>query len=319
MSVTSGSDTTVWYYHETQDEFAADDLEDDTPKAFGPDLTVDSAEGTNGIERILNPGSREACGILAQRFEGAWSVTFSLQNPWWLQELIAPAESDGTDPTEHTFEGEDATSMRIVIGDENAGSERELRGAVIADATITANVDQKVQVSLSGLYADEELDDDTTPTEQPAACDGVFNFEEAKLEIDGESYEVTQSAEVSVTTNAQMVPGLNSRTAVGYFLGPRNPEVQFTEVKPSDEDRLIDFYGSDTGPDTVDDQLSCDLICDNEDSGSDARSVTFSVGGTLPESYNVNPGNPEEQVEQVINRFGTEFSATAENAEESAL
>lgn len=315
MPAPTGANTTCWYRRENEGFKQEPSESDNDAKPWGADATLDTAEGSNEAVRVLEPASKEAAEIIKLLFSGSFTVTFTLTNPWWLQTVLGEPESDGTDPTTHTFDG-DVVPTRIYQGNIAGGYSRVLYGCVVAEATIDATVPNRIEVSLSGAYAGEQPDD-STPAEQPSLDFGAVRFSEATANLGGDDLSIVQNASVTIATNVEMVNALGTDEAVDYYQPTIEPEVSYGKVRDDTTDTLEDFYGSsdgtaDTDPDPG--EFVLDL-----DSARETNELTLTVESSLANSYGTSAAeNPDELTTEDINRLATGVTAEAVNDVEAA-
>lgn len=321
MPTTAGHHTRVTYLWEDSSgspNFAGTP-DDSTYKTFGSDVTVGTLEGSNQAVRVFDPGDREARNAIEQMFSGSWSVEFTLTNPWWLKAVLAEATASGTDPTTHTFDGQVPYSMRLIIGNENTGNERILKGCVVASARIQVSVNGMVTVSLDGAYADEEetspgeasLQSQVTPTERP------MTFAQASIARGGSTLGLVQSLSISIENNTDIIGELGSRVGVDYSPKVRSINVELGDIV-DDDTELSRMYGDSaaTTPETkVDNSVAMTATFDNGETGSSKNSLTINLSGNIPQSYSRSgTGDPEADLEGTLNEITPSIDATAENS-----
>lgn len=306
-------------------DFLTSSPSDTDNKPFGSDATINTREGSNNAVRVFDPASREAREVIEQNFEGSWSVEFTATNPWFLRGVIHNSVStSGTDPYTHTFDGDVPYPLRIIEGNEATGNEYELKGCVIASCQISANVDGMVNVTLDGAYADEEQvvsNDTASLTPQPTTQERPFTFADATLSRKGSTLSLIQNAQLNIENNTDLIGELGVRTAVAYSPKVRSVSLSYGDVVEDDKE-IKRMYGSSTSssPEShVDNEVSATFQFDNGKSGTDKRSITLNLSGTILNTYSRSGGgDPEADLEGTMNEIPVSVDATAENATDTA-
>lgn len=295
--------------------FKTETPDDNSPKAFGSNATGENFEGSNQAVQVFGPNSRIPKDVIAQVFEGSWSVSFQYTNPWWLSHIYAKpevVEDTETGTFTHTWEGEDTTSTQIVIGRTENGSERVLRGCVCTSASVSVNVGGPVQVSLQGAYAEEgtrkELD------EQPEIGERTMTFAQAGLEQEGETLGYVQQGSVQLQNNMELINEWGSRIAIDYAPRQLVPNFNFSKINEAGEtEQLEEMYGGTTIQERIGDVPDMAVSLDNGETGSDMNRVAFNLLGPFPDSYGESGiGDPQADVTEEVNRAVEEVTAEAE-------
>lgn len=330
MPASTGGHTTLYYRFEDQG-FGADPSSDEDPKPFGGNATISSQEGSNNALDVFQPNDREREQLIAQRFEGSATIDFEITNPWWLGAVIAaPSTTDNGDGTyTHTFDGQTPLPMRVYIGYEDPATSsdgpelRELVGYIVQTATIDTSVEEGATVSLTGAYADEQIDDtiaDLPP--QPELQYDVMTFVDAALSLDGQTIRLAQDASLDIENNTDIIPELGTRVGVDYSPKGRMPSIDYTTVQ-IETDPIREMYG-DAAADAVQESVNSGepmtFTLDNgEAAGSGLNQIQFNLGGQFPESHsNENIGDPQEDLQASINRALETVAAESTNETASA-
>lgn len=304
-----------------EDVFDEEDPSDTNHKALGADATLDTAEGSHNAVRVFEPSNREAVQIIEQNFSGSWSASFSLTNPWWLRTVIDEPSTSGSDaPYTHEFDGQIPSSFRFVQGTETTGVERYLRGCVTVDASISVDVMGSVDITLNGIYANEEKDPSASLEDQPTIEDRVLHFGHASLSLDGSMVRLVQSLDISINNNIDLVPELGTRMPVDYSPKERIVDLSWTDIVNDDDDHLDRFYGgSDTITETMDNEEDAVILFDNGLTGADKNSLQFSLDNLFPDSYGrTGIGDPTADLQGNLSSMTATVKATAENSTETA-
>ena len=328
MVATTGADTRAVYLWE--DSFATDSPADSTPKTFGHDVTVTSAELSNNPEDLFDPGSREAAERIAQMFEGSWGVEFVLTNPWFWRAVIAEGSSTGvdsdgdgtTDYYEHTFDGQIPDSLQLILPVEATENERVLQGCVVSSCTLEASDNGTTTVTLEGAYANESETTNASLTGQVTASEDPLTFADGELTFDGTTFSLVQNVSVTIENNIDLVPELGSRFAADYSPKPRTTTVDFGKIVESDSNLLTAYGGSGSSPDNRldgSDEVSGSLTFDNGGSGSNTNSHTVNFAGGFPETYGRDgTGDPEADYIENLTYGARQVDVVAQNGTASA-
>lgn len=316
--VATGGNTTAWYRWE--DGNFAGDASTSSIIPFGPDATVDSDDGKNNAVRVFAPDTKEAADIIAQNFEGSFSVSFTLADPWFLGAIFGdPSSTQLADGTyDHVYNGSATKSMQIVEGFRGSGNKRLLRGCVASRVQINPRAPGVVEVSINGAYADESHPSETIQS-QPAPDYKSLTYAESRLDLDGTKVKYVQDASLTINLKPDLVQALDSRTAVDFWTGAREPDIDYTTLKESgNEDPLADFYGSSTATSPSSDVAMAPLTMEFTSSG-ETNTITINLGGGFPDEYGHNSvGDPNQALEQNLNRMVKTVDAVANNDTSSA-
>lgn len=318
----TGADTRVAYLFE--DNGFASSPNDSDHKPFGSDASMDTFEGNNQVRQVLEPGNKQPIDSLVQLFDGRWSVTFNMVNPWWM-ELVFGGPGSPTDNGDGTYTysyaGTSPTSFRIKEGYTNSGDTREAMGCVVSNVRIAPSVNDNVRVTLDGPYAEEESNSPGVGSlfSQPSFQSemSTMTFAQARVDLDGSEKSRVQDATLQVPLNVEMVGELNSRHPVDFYTRVYRPRVDIREIKSGGGiDDLEKFYGgATTMQERVTNKLSMTFLFTNGvAAGSGMNKMEFSLSGTLSDTFSENGvGNPEQPIEEQINRTVESVSATATN------
>lgn len=322
MPARSGRHAGLLYYWE--DAGFKQTPNDSTAKPFGANATLDTREGSHNAVRVFNPQSREAAQIIEQNFSGSFTVSFELSNPWWLGAVISqPSTTGSSAPYEHTFDGEDPSSMRLVSPVEGVGEEA-LKGCVVSSASISADVPGNPQINLNGAYASEEiLNEGSASTTQPPLEERALTHRQATLSVAGSTESRIQSVSVDIENNNDMIDELGAAEPVDYSPKKREPSVDYGDIV-QDQSEQKRFYGdsaSATSPQrTIENDVEIRLTFDNGKTGSDKNSLELILGGAFPDTYSRDGvGDAEADLEGELQEMVSTVHAVAENGEAEAL
>lgn len=319
MPASAGHDATWFYYWE--DDFADGSPSDANPKPFGADLTIETFEGSHNATRLFEPNNRQAQQIIEQEFAGSWASSFVLTNPWWLGGVLTEATTSGSEaPYTHTYDGETPQTLHIVNGTETTGVEREVFGAYIVSASISVDVMGNVEVSLDGVYADEEKDPSGTIESQPTIAEKALHFGDAQLQVDGDTLSLVQSIDLSIENNTDSIFEIGSRHAVDFSPKALEVTLSFTDIVNESHDHLDRFYGSSNSIDEPAGNEDAIFRFDNGESGEDKNSLEFEVADLFPDAYSRDGvGDPTADLTGSLSGIPATVTAEAENSESEAL
>lgn len=318
--MTTGVHSTLGWVREADDEFAesAGNVTDTTQKNFGANETLQTNQGANNLQHVLSPSENTPVDTLEMMFEGSFTVSFTVTNPWWIELVLAdPGAPSGTGPYDYTYSGNDPNSFQIIQGYEEANEERRLRGCVVTNATIDVTVNQPATVTINGLYADEEIVSgtlDAQPTDQYRA----MTFAQGSVSVDGTTESFVQSATLSFNLGTTFVRSIGTRFAADYNPHVARPQMQVTKyMVDGDLADVEEMYGSSGATEPEEKMLnkvSATLTLDNGETGTDENSMTFTASGSLTDTYNQGGfGDPDSDLMEDINRFLESVSASATN------
>jgi len=252
----------------------------------GTNATVDTLSLNNFLARIREPNTREQVRSVAERFEGALSVSFNL----------GTGEGGGrADSHDLVFNGTSGggadildsslpTSAEWYLGTdfESGGTietaERVAKGWVPVQASVAYTEGDLVRVTLDGIYGDEARNSSITPGSIVRPTDEA-DFHEVDLSLDGTTQAKLQSATLSFDALTRFERGA-SRQPIAAVPGPAQKTLDVAAIF-TETDQLATAYGASAAT-SVQDSV-------NAISGS----LTISPGGTPAASYELSGLAPE--------------------------
>jgi len=231
QSYTGGGGTVCLYSFEDMDGWgvaaASHTASDETQVPFGQGIEVNITR-SNNAERIYGVGSRNATATINKQFGGAFTISGSLSNAYWLLGVLG-ANADGGDEDAYTHTYTEAnilpsftTTASFELGTTDFAS--DLIGCVANTCTISAAVNEAVKFNLEGMYRYENLS--TTATTNIADVEPVFTFAHGSIEMpDGTSIAAVQNFELTINNNAEALYGVGSRFMTGVIA--KNREYNF--------------------------------------------------------------------------------------------
>lgn len=333
MTAAAGHETRVNYLWE-DNGFAASPT-DTTHKVPGADTQLTTAEGRRNLRQLFRPGSRVPIDTLAMHFDGAFALQFTLTNPWWLRGFLGTPTTTGNDPDgdtvtdswTHTYNGTSPESMRIIETHEEADSERFLKGCVPTRLTVQCAVEDVVQVTVEGAYAEEETDTSAGGlTAQTTISDDALTFVDAGLSIGGTTEGYVQDMTFTLEATADMIREMGSAFPIDFNEKTLVPSFDFRAIRHGDDSNLAEMYGSsftagvNTQDERMENKVKLDVDFDNgEADGSGVNKLLFDITGTLTDTYNQSGiGDPTADLEETINRFAEGVTAKATNETSAA-
>ena len=318
-TVAAGHETRLYYQYEDRGFNQPND--DTTEKTFGANARLTTAQGSNAIRRVYRPGFRAGIEELAMLFEGSFSVQFSLTNPFWLRAILGEPDKTGTGP-DYTYEyslQNDGTpvSLRLYVAHEPTSIERIMYGAVVTNVSIDTTVEEEVQVTLDGLYADSEKNNGIAPQPTTGSRDPL-TYAEGAVDVDGSTETFVQSATLSVENNIDLIREMGSRIAVDYNPKTVNPSLDVGRIFDQDTghdnlERMFGGLGTTQPQEDADENTDrVDLRFDNgKAAGSGINEGSFELTGSLIDSYDESGvGDPQADLEEALTRVALEPSAT---------
>jgi hypothetical protein len=324
--VSAGHQTTLSYLWEDSFGVGPSSISDSTHKLPGADPTVGTTEGSNAVRRVFRPAKRAAIDQIAMLFEGSFSLSFSLTNPWWLRTLLGAPTPSGSGP-DYTYDyglsqdGEPDT-MQIYEGHEQSGKARVLQGCMVTSATIDTAVEEEASVTLNGAYADETIQS-SIPT-QPTKEVDPLTFAEGSISVGGTTEKYVQSMTLDLQNTIDPVREMGTRFFIDYNPKTIEPSVDFGNIFDGDHDQLEQLFGGsgETSPleDADDNDAAVEMTFDNgKTAGQGVNNGTFTISGTLVNSYDEGGiGDPRADLEETINRSGLEPSVSWTNETSTA-
>lgn len=319
-SIQTGAHSTLVFYWE--DAGFKADPSDTTPKPFGKDSRLSTFDGSRNAVELFDPNDREVAEWIEQQFDGSWTAEFTFGNPWWNRAVIDTPSTSGVDSDgdgtneyyEHTFDGQAPSSIQIVTGNTKSGEDWLLRGAVVANATISIEVPGQVTVSLDGAYASLEETSPSTQESQASRSAEAFTFADAQLSIGGTTQRLIQSMTLTIANNTDPVYELGSEEAVDFSPKARMLTVDHVQTRDDSSDDAINRFlgGSNTLSAPSTDAMTIRL--DNGKTGSEKQTFQYDLPGALPNEFSVNnTGDPDSDIENSVTNRPVGVSATAEN------
>ena len=342
MGVLTGSRQIWAFVWEDDDAYAQEpgEPEDQEFKAFGDDEDITEPDADNSEETFYRPFNRQPSTYLEMEYDGSWGVDFTYTSPWWLCFVFGAPEvtdnEDGTWSLEFELDPEKAPRTAQLIEEthyrDGTVSQTVYLGAAVDSPDISTSVQDPLDVSLDGFYADERTFEDATQSpygvigEQPDTDFHPLNFANTELYIDldedgdAEFRGGVQDVDLSFNSNAEADYELGTRFSTDRAYLDFEPDLTYT-ARVKDETRDSErksFYGNqvDTTGDAVfpAEELSDASILGRIEmfSRKEDNELSLNFGEAFPSSFQrQNTGDPESAVDDDIDRLLTQLTASA--------
>ena len=342
MVVLTGSRQIWAFIWEDDDAYAQEPGEpvDEDFKAFGDGEDVSEPDADNSEETLYRPFDRQPSTYLEMEYDGSWGVDFMYTNPWWLcfvfGEPTVTDNEDGTWDLEFELDPERPPRTAHLIEEthysDGTVSQTVYMGATVDSPDISTSVQDPLDVSLDGFYADERTYEDANNSpygvigEQPDTDFHPLTFANTELHLDLDDTGTAdfkggvQDVDLSFNSNAEADYELGTRFSTDRAYLDFEPDLTYTarvRDETKDEERTS-FYGNqvDTSGDELfpAEELSDANILGNIQmfSRKEDNELTLSFGEAFPSSYQrQNTGDPESAVDDDLDRLLTNLTASA--------
>jgi hypothetical protein len=276
-------------------------------KVFGQNVQIKNVDLKNNIKRIFNLGGRSAVAHVAGKIEGAISIEFDLNEPWFMQGVMGAISTSGsaTSAYYHTFtEANRPPSLAIENG--ISGTVRTYLGCVIGDCKISTAVgDEPAKCTLTVMYADEAMTFGSTT--QIKSSGGIFPFTYGSIQYPtGTTVANTESVELTIANNAALKWGLGSRKSSRYDMRQRTYDVSTTNYFDDPTQYLRLAYGSPTlsAPNStmVSGESGITISLNNGETSASAKRIwSFIFTNAVIERHSLGVQNVETEQMETIN------------------
>ena len=290
-------------------------------KAFGTDAVIRSLDVRNNIKRLHSLGYKDATRFIANRFEGALGIEFSISDPWFLKGVLGGLTTSGGAVASHYFYGSTSSppSMTIINGIDMQGvtsnAIRKYLGCIVSEARISiAEGDEPARCSLTILYANEVKTHAglsgalaTTDMEYPWTY-GDFEYPA------GTSVANTESVELTINNNGALKWGLGSRIASRRDYRERTFDISTTNYFDDPATYLEKTYGQTTGPmsSLVSGETGCNIILSNGLTSTELRRIIMYVSGAIIDHHSL-PQAVESEFMETVDIFGKSLAIAVTN------
>ena len=274
---------------------------DPTYYQTGTDVSVTDLSLPRELQRIRDPDDTEAIDAVAQNFEGALGVSWTLTDDNW-HSLVFNAGGTSFQPGRPAF-----SRWWVGIDYLDGTAERVLKGAVVTQLQIQYQQGGVIEISLTLIYAGEELNTAITPTniEKSAAVKKWHDLDLSVDSVTDVACEKLQSLQLQIDTGARFHRGGDHTpcdAVIGAVETTLTTDAVFTEAS---KDRLELAYG---GIDATSPQESLDAV----DATLDIAGTVYSLGGMKPNSHSWNNVvDPESDVQDSTEYYVSTVEVTA--------
>lgn len=275
-------------------------------KVFGESVTIRNVDLKNNVRRLFRLGNRSAVAHVAGKLEGALSIEFDLNDPWFLKGVLGSVSTSGSTTSAywHTFT-EANQPPSLVIENGVSGIVRKYLGCIIGDCRISTAVgDEPAKCSLTVTYADEQMVSGTTAQIQSSG--GVFPFSYGSIQYPtGTTVANTESVELTITNNAALKWALGSRKASRYDMRQRIYDVTTTNFFDDANSYLRRAYGS-TALDAphstmVSGEAGITISLNNGETSASAKRIwSFIFNNAVIERHSLGTQNVETETMETI-------------------
>lgn len=241
----------------------------------GYNVTVDTIEASNALERLDLPDQAEPVESIAGNFETGLSASWAMS-----ADRVADVQDIVFNDAGTGFVGGEraATSTWYLGLDHLSGSiERELTGVYPTEYALEWSQDSNtVTVSLTAVAADEGSATSITPTsiQGPGQGEAVPSHG-AQLDVDAVTQTALQSFTLSISNIAQPIEGA-SRHPLDAVCGRPETTLDWTAVMKDGPDQLSYVYdGTSSGTETADEVAGV------------SGTITLNEGGATATTFNL--------------------------------
>lgn len=267
---------------------------------FGRGVAIDTFEGTNNGTELYEFCQRTPTSVVEGNFQGSWSVNFVLSTLDFLD--IFDSNASGS-PTDYKFDDPQSFEMVVHRKDSTAGTDGYTRiatGCIAQTLEFDAQVDGTVDVTMSGVYAGEKLEDSTdiesNYSQVDSNKDSIAFDDVTTIDFKGNSLKLPRGVTISLDNSMTLLSVLGDREAGEFTTGPLSGTVEFTQaVEVDDTATLESMYGSSSGTgDSVSDSNSMTITMENDSTASPGNvTVEWNLTG-FTESYSESGIDVEE-------------------------
>ena len=278
-------------------------------KVFGVGQNI-TINRSNTFQKVRGIGDRDVNAVQPGQYEGGFSITTSLSNPWWFNMLFGTPADAGAGPYTHTWNSTTALpdSFSTILGiDSDTDSNQVLLGCKAESIKLSCSVGETAQLTIDGSYK-TETEDSTLDTKQVESAYDVFFFQQGTLSV-GTSVGFIDNVELEMTNGLLPVYSLGSRFLSSIQPGERNFNLNFT-VKWNGPTNLDDFYGQDGSPidDTIASQSTAVLTFNNGGAGTAQRQIVVTLTDLYFDSESL-PTSTNEVITEDMTAFCKSFSS----------
>ena len=308
----TGADSYVNYGYETTFASAVS-----ATKTFGLGVKLSTAERKNNLKELYGLGSRNASSFVDSKYEGSLSVEFEIANPWFLYAVLGATPSkEGGGPYTWTFAEANVPPSLTITNGINMSTDAVIAylGCVCTDCKISCDNDGAAHATMNFVYA-KETKATSGISSQVAETEAPFPFCYNTWDLGSSAIASTQSVEISIENNAELIFGLGSRLGTGPVFKQRSYKVSLVNQFSDASVYLEKVYGAATGPAATQassEVTTAHLILDNGLSSTSQRKYTFTFSGLKFDSDAI-PQDLEELITESVEGMAKSCSVTVIN------
>lgn len=294
---------------------------DTTMKVFGSNTVMDTFESGHQAARKYN-ASRTAAEIIDQNFDGAWGASFELSEPpWWLAGVLGQPTSTGTDVDgdgaadiwDYTYDldnGNNPVSLRLYAPTDGFTNYEMIPGAVIVSMNVDQSQDGSPEISLTGGFAREPVNQSTPSVSIPDFSEATYSNRDAEVLVGGSSLGKAQETSLSVETGTDLVSEIGTGNMVDFSPKALEPDLTYDHIVWVGEtvDLLQRFRDAN--------DVTTKLSYDNGQTGSSTYAVEFSVVGSHPNQWSESGRNdPDADLTEELQDLGRDLDVVVTTTE----
>ncbi|SIR99621.1 hypothetical protein SAMN05421858_5046 [Haladaptatus litoreus] len=240
---------------------------------FGKNPSVDDISIQNALIDMRVADDPEMVDTVAGNFEGAFSASWTATNHEYLQYIF-----NGGGSGSYNFTKGRMNSGRVYAGVDylDGTAERELKGVVFGELSVTCNQGEAVEISATGFYGDEQKN--TSLTGSPAADQEPLIFHSGNFSVGGTNQMKMQSGTLSISSGARLQRGWD-RHGQDAVVGGVESTLEVEKII-TDTSLLEAAYGGSSAP--------------QQDIGGQAATLDFQSPGGNTLTFNCSDVTPEE-------------------------
>lgn len=261
-------------------------------KVFGVGVKLTDNGFKNNLKEFYGLGSRNYGALVDSKFEHSISVEFLVSNPWFLYAVLGTTPSaTGEGPYTWTFSEANVPPSLTITNGINLSSDAVMTytGCVCNSCKISCDSDGPASVTLD-LLCNRPYKATTGIGSQVAETEVPFPFAYNTWDLGSSAITTTQSVEVSIENNAELVYGLGSRFGYTPVFKQRKYSISLVNMLTDASVYLEKVFGAATGPTpaiTSATTAEANLILDNGGSTTAQRKYTFAFTNLRYESDSV--------------------------------
>lgn len=293
----------VYASYAFENVFASEAL---TNKAFSHGVKISTFDVDNSTKYIYGLGSQDATARVHGEFKGNIGLEFPLGEGWWLRGILGGSPTiGGAGPYTWTWTVSGSKITNALSGatvdltyNLDTVVRKQLLGTVFNSMTLTANVDEPVNVKLDGTFAN--MTQRTSGASLVNPIEDPFNFAMASLTVSGATINDIQGLEMSWNRNVDPVWGLGSRHMTKTVPKQREWNVKLSQMYEQDSDFWNYLIGTSTSPNVSPQEISgAVLTISNGLAGTALRRFVFTFANCTIEKIS-QPVSVEDPIKSDI-------------------